>query len=500
MVDLRFEGARSFSRSELASAIAIDRTSCPLLYRVVLVCALGVGREERSLEAGDLEADELRLRVYYYERGFRHAEVSADTTRGDDGVVVTFRIVEGDPVRVRSDVVMFEAARDTLLTRLRNNGFARAEVLSGYRIDADADPYSAAVQFEVLAGTRARIGEIRVEGTEETSPELVRRMLSFREGGFYDRSALLESQRNLYRLQVYRHAEVQADLLAEPDSLVPITIRVAEGDMHGVRLGGGLNNMECGNIEGRWTSRNFLGGGRRVEVRGRVGNLFIDQCEEVPLLSEDYVSYHKLTGLAAVDFSQPWFFGPRNSVGLGVFTERRSAGCSVASINAGTCDVTMLDAGRFDVRPAGGEVLLEGNVELRFPLPVAGGKLRGAAFVDAGQVWLTASSVALDEILAMPGIGLRYHSPVGPIRIDAGFNTQGPESLPVLTTGVEECLLASGGDCQQVDGLPRQALRNTDDLVSLEHRVSHGRGLGDMQGLGDFFSRFQLHFSIGQAF
>ena len=110
------------------------------------------------------------------------------------------------------------------------------------------------------------------------------------------------------------------------------------------------------------------------------------------------------------------------------------------------------------LRPAGGEVLLEGNVELRFPMPFWGGKLRGAAFLDAGQVWATPSDVALREIAATPGVGLRYYSPVGPIRIDAGFNLQGPRSLQVLATEVEPCIRSTPG-CQEVSGPPRRTLR-----------------------------------------
>ena len=35
----------------------------------------------------------------------------------------------------------------------------------------------------------------------------------------------------------------------------------------------------------------------------------------------------------------------------------------------------------------------------------------------------------LSELVATPGIGVRYLSPVGPIRIDAGFNLAGSEAI-----------------------------------------------------------------------
>ena len=722
VVKLRFEGAESFGRAELESAIMTRATRCSNPVYSFNICLLGWGRDEVYLDLRELEPDALRLRVFYYERGFRDATVGVDTlARGENAVEVVFRIDEGRPVRVAEvevagapeslagrplplrpgepfDVLAYESSRDTLLARLRNTGFARAQVLLGYMISAD-DPYAASVQYEVVPGTPARFGEVAVVGTEEASPELVHRMLTFREGDRYDRSALLESQRNLYSLQIFRHAEVQADLAAEPDSLVPVVVEVAEGPMHRVRLGGGFNDVECVNVEGRWASRNFRGEGRRLEVRGRLGNLLMDPCRD--WLGAGTVAHDSLTGLVSLDFTQPWFFGPRNRFGVGLFAERRSvpgvffrravggyvsvgrsldeqsaitlafrpeqtqldaegelffcvnfvacaiedvtvlqephwlapltlslsmdrtdavfapsrgfvlradvehagpytlsdfaytrlfaegsaykgraqgvvlatrlrggiawphhgsagtetvrinpqkrffaggansvrgldqyrlgptvlgidavpwlvatpaadpagsgpapdeaAGCTVASVNDGSCDASPLRDGLFDLRPAGGEVLLEGNVELRFPLPLWGGKLRGAAFVDAGQVWTNPEAVALGEIVTTPGLGLRYYSPVGPIRIDAGFDTQGPRSLPVLATEVEPCIRGESG-CVEVGGPPRQQLRNTDDVVTLARAVEYGTPLSAVDSWGDFFRRVTFHFSIGQAF
>ncbi|HUE77492.1 MAG TPA: BamA/TamA family outer membrane protein [Longimicrobiales bacterium] len=719
VVDIEFVGAESFREPQLAAAIVTRETSCPGILGLRL-CFLGMAVEPAYLDEQVLELDALRLRVYYYERGYRNTEVRAETEPEGDGVRVIFRITEGRPVLVTDvevlgappgitadglplsrgtpfDLVAHEAGRDTLLGWLRNSGYARAQVLLGARIIA-VRPHEATVTYDVVPGTRARIGAITVEGSEASSPELARRMLTFAEGDLYDRGALLESQRNLYGLQIYRHAEVRADLTADPDTLIPVSVQVAEGAMRRVRVGGGLNTVECGNVEARWTSRNFLGGGRRFEVRSRVGNLLVPECEQY--LDRVWTlerAYDNVTGLVSVDFTQPWFFGPRNNIGGGLFVERRSlpevfvrsavggyfsvgrslgrgtaltlayrpeltelrtegdlffcvsfiacayeaiqvlrephwlapltfslsvdrtdavftpssgfivrgdvehaaaytgsdfaytrllgdastytgrqggvifaararggigwpheaegtaavglnpqkrffaggsnsvrgfgpfrlgptvlgidavrwlanvddpetpgvvegAGCTMAEINDQSCDAGALASrpGAFDARPAGGEVLLEGSLEVRFPLPIGGGKLRGAAFLDGGQVWPTARSVDIAELVATPGVGIRYYSPVGPIRIDAGFNLQGPRSLPVLTTRVEECIRSTDG-CLPLDGA-RTTLRNTDEIVVLADEVEyqpHTQGLDTFDG---WLQRFQVHFSIGQAF
>lgn len=70
--------------------------------------------------------------------------------------------------------------------------------------------------------------------------------------------------------------------------------------------------------------------------------------------------------------------------------------------------------------PIGGRALQIASVELRQPLL---GRLHGAAFYDLGNVRADHRDVfELDGLRGGPGIGLRYLLPVGPIRLDLGFN------------------------------------------------------------------------------
>jgi outer membrane protein assembly factor BamA len=72
--------------------------------------------------------------------------------------------------------------------------------------------------------------------------------------------------------------------------------------------------------------------------------------------------------------------------------------------------------------PLGGFTLWEASAELRFPL-LAG--LRGALFADTADV----SPYELDFRLERPhlslGLGLRYPTPVGPVRLDVGYRVPG---------------------------------------------------------------------------
>lgn len=68
--------------------------------------------------------------------------------------------------------------------------------------------------------------------------------------------------------------------------------------------------------------------------------------------------------------------------------------------------------------PIGGNSLIEGSVELRFPITRTWG---GALFVDFGNVFAPALTYSLSDLRYTGGAGIRYFTPVGPLRLDVAF-------------------------------------------------------------------------------
>lgn len=68
----------------------------------------------------------------------------------------------------------------------------------------------------------------------------------------------------------------------------------------------------------------------------------------------------------------------------------------------------------------GGDRSVFGNVEVLFPLLDAL-KLSGVVFFDAGNAWNAASTPWPSEVKAGAGVGLRWISPMGPIRVEYGW-------------------------------------------------------------------------------
>jgi outer membrane protein assembly complex protein YaeT len=68
--------------------------------------------------------------------------------------------------------------------------------------------------------------------------------------------------------------------------------------------------------------------------------------------------------------------------------------------------------------PIGGSAEIVLNAELRIPVH---GKIGAALFVDGGNVFAQIGDLSLADLRGSVGVGGRYRSPIGPIRMDVGF-------------------------------------------------------------------------------
>ena len=71
-----------------------------------------------------------------------------------------------------------------------------------------------------------------------------------------------------------------------------------------------------------------------------------------------------------------------------------------------------------DLVPTGGNALLLGSAELRF---LAAHRIVVALFSDAGNVYPTVSTLTLGDVRYTAGVGFRYKTALGPLRIDGGL-------------------------------------------------------------------------------
>ena len=712
---IEFLGNEAFPEDSLARAIVNRETRCRA-FGLGGFCPFGAQRE--VLNERELARDILRLTNFYNIRGYREVRIDTLITRPSEDVVeLSFQIDEGSPVRIASltvqgadvfddfdptadlpvqvdgllNVIDLAATRDTLIQRFRNRGYPRADVSRSWSLPAE-NPYRADVTFEVEAGPHSFFGPITFSGNEELSDDVIRQLLPFEEGQEYSEVLTLEAQRNLFSIEMIQRASIVEAVDPAgvvPDNVVPLQVRITEAEVHSVRFGGGWSTLECGNVEGRWTSRNFYGGARRLQLRGRMSNLAADQLKESICRQAGINEFGGLNWLLSAEFAQPLI---RRSVSFGVnlFWERQSvqdvfvreavgvnlslfravspntsitfayrpeltkleaaavffctsiqvctpediaslqepawlapvsvnivhgstdnrlnptrgyqlvlnfehassltgsefqynrvlgevtgyiatrpghvlaarvrsgwigagafalpAGdaavihpqkrffsggansvrgfaqnqlgprvltvdpssllfpidgtstglvpCAPAEVVDLTCNANPLSDGAFGTpRPTGGDVVLEGGVEYRM---LMGRSLEAAIFTDFGRIWTEPGSGKVSRLEISPGVGIRYLSPVGPIRVDLGYRFRGIEPLQVVTTQIRA--FEEGDDPRDrisgiVDGQEEPIdYVATEELAVLDPRVFYGsRG-------GFSISRFQIHLSIGQAF
>ena len=351
VADVDFTGNTAFSDGELQRAILTEASSCPFLLAVT-TCAVGLdwGRDRFFFSPRTVELDLLRLTELYRAHGFREVVVDTLIVRDERSVSVEFVIDEGTPFLVGSvgfegdsvperleldedlplrpgdplSFLLMAETQDTLTRRLRNSGYARAEVFKRSRRPADSD--EADVFFTIFLGPETVYGPVTVQGNRLLDEEVILGRLPFTEGDLYRERQIREAQRSLYQLDIVARAEVLADTTGEAtDPVVPVTVTVVEGDRRRVRAGGGLNSAECVNFQGRWASRNFYGGGRSLQVRGQLSNLLASPLQATPLCDQAGTGdFGRTNWLVGVDFNQPTFFSPRTSFFAGVFGERQS--------------------------------------------------------------------------------------------------------------------------------------------------------------------------------
>jgi outer membrane protein assembly complex protein YaeT len=129
--------------------------------------------------------------------------------------------------------------------------------------------------------------------------------------------------------------------------------------------------------------------------------------------------------------------------------------------------------------PLGGDALLMNTFELRFPL--IGDNLTGAVFHDAGNVYSSVDAISFrstqrnnqdfDYMVHAVGVGFRYKTPVGPMRVDFSYSPNAPRFIGFQGTRDELIYCAGPGSLGTV-------------CPSIPQKINS----------------FQFHFSLGQSF
>ncbi len=431
-----------------------------------------------------------------------------------------------------------------VLDMLADRGYPKARVDLGAQLNKRAN--RAEVSMDVTTGPVCSFGPVTIEGNRRTEKEVILRELTFRRGERFDASKVAESQRKLFNLRLFMFVDVSVGNMEGDATELPVRILVKEAKKQTVRVGVGYGTEEKLRGKVQWEIRDFLGDGRRLQVNAKASSLgqvlegnflqpyfpdmrssfttdvgfahedeasfenrkffitprikynwtdrvtpyagysleanrllSIDPQKDVltPLdrENEEYfvssvvggvswdnvddpvntrrgfrlaqalewagialgseVDYIKLSlegrgflpvsdyGVLALRVKWGGITELENTRGIPIF-KRFFAGGSNSVRGYPYERLGPLDG---DGEPIGGLTLLEGNLDWRFPLPIWRKPIEGVLFFDWGNVYEDSYHILWDDLRYTAGCGVRYATPVGPLRLDLGYQLNPPD-------------------------------------------------------------------------
>ncbi len=384
--ELTFKSGETFSRKEM-------RESQRRLYGQELFEFVNI----ESLEDRDVEATEVPVRVTVAEG--KHQKVTTGVGYGSE---------EKARARLRWDHVNF-------LGGARHAGFEGrwSSLDRGIRMDY-TEPYVFAPHFS-----------LRFEGQawQAAEPAFSQNTLGGRiilRHQANQQTAVSASLINEYQRSTIANAALQ-DFTAR-NTLISLGLDPRTGETHGTVSAIAFDASHN-------TTNNLLDARKGYMVTGRV--------EQAGKWLWGSYNYWQLTGEARhyLSVGNKLVFAnkinggstrPTGSIDANVpFQKRFFLGGATSIRGWGRYEVSPLSGFGF---PIGGLSMFEGASELRIPVR---GKLGAVGFFDYGNVWTQASKFDFGDLRYAVGPGLRYLTPIGPARIDLGYQLNPIEGLLV---------------------------------------------------------------------
>lgn len=353
-----FKGVKQLEAKDIQVTLATQPTSCRTFFLKPL-CALThshLFEVRHYLDRPELPQDVLRIKVFYWVRGYRHTQVTSALEPKGRGVAVTFNVSEGPPTLIQSVAVnqtkkllsprqirraglpgegqpIDLTQLDSLKTRVRrtlwDRGYANAVVQDSAH---PVDSLRVALQVQIDPGPVTTIDTVIVAGNRRVTSRTIHRMLGLSHGDLYKRADVLEAQRRLYESDLFRMALIAVPDSADSAKRVLVTVR--EAPPTAVQLGAGFNTVDFAQLQANGTLYNWFGSARRLELRTAVGNLGASALYGRPGFGSSVPpgvgggrpdpTFLYPTWQLSASMTQPWLFSTKNSLGLSVFSNRRS--------------------------------------------------------------------------------------------------------------------------------------------------------------------------------
>jgi len=250
-----------------------------------------------------LDQDLLRLRKYYFDRGFLETQAIVDKveeTEDGSGVTLHIAIVEGPRTMVGSVLVsgrrppelppeselaadlplqvgdplnreQFDLSVAELQKTLENAGYARATAVPNTQVDTETQ--LATVEFELVPGQKTTFGPVTIAGQVEIPEHVISREISFAEGDPYNAKQVRDSQKSIFEIDMFTAVTPRKLNQDAEDEPLAIQFDVRERKPRTLQFGIGLSSVESVRYEAEWTHRNIFDEGETLDLLARISGI-----------------------------------------------------------------------------------------------------------------------------------------------------------------------------------------------------------------------------------
>ncbi|MFP4168422.1 MAG: outer membrane protein assembly factor BamA [Desulfonatronovibrionaceae bacterium] len=283
--EVRIKGVQELDEDDIKSELALTE-------RGIFSWITGRG----VLKQDFLERDAAFIEAYYANRGFVDARVGQpDVEFKEDGIYITFNVVEGDRYRVGevdfSGELIF--SREELFKRTKldelaeaqdyfdqsvmrddlqglsdyysNYGYAYAE--ADVETSKDQEDKEINVTYNLSKGPRVYIRRVMVEGNTKTRNNVILREMRLTDGELYDGKKINRSNVRLEKLDFFDSVDIET-VPAEDESELDLKVKVDEKSTGMLSAGAGYSSLDKIFFTAQIQERNLFGKGYNVGLKG----------------------------------------------------------------------------------------------------------------------------------------------------------------------------------------------------------------------------------------
>jgi outer membrane protein assembly complex protein YaeT len=276
VAEVEFPGAESLRRGELRDTVTVKPGGTG-------------GRFSQNISNATLESDRKALEELFNRRGFPYAVLATPELvpiEGEDKVRVLFPVdegvrwyiatvrIEGLPVEAAAELESrpleladgspwspgaVDRAKRRLEDSLADSGYPEGRVEAQVNTSVEG---SATVVFQVSSGPFVRIGDVIIAGLRHTHMKLVSgvvRRAGVRTGEPLSRRKMLDAQRGLFELGLFRRVEMAPMPGQEHRATRNIVVGCEEGEQKSYLFGIGYSNVDAARLILGWSHLNLLG-------------------------------------------------------------------------------------------------------------------------------------------------------------------------------------------------------------------------------------------------